>query len=88
MIDQIPQRIEINDIYFIIRLSRWGEIEHSTSRTRGSLSVEDYIHIYCPDHPENIGSHIPIRHVESLSWKILLFTIARVNGYAALHQAS
>ena len=79
MIDQIPLRIEIKGIYFITDLSRRGEIVHSTGRTRGSLSVEDYIHIYCPGHLEKIGSQIPIKHVESLYLKILLFTIARVN---------
>ena len=61
---------------------------HSTGRTRGSLSVEDYVHIYCPGNPEKVGSQIPIKYLESLSLRILLFTIARVNGFAALHQAS
>jgi len=61
---------------------------HSTGRMRGSITVEDYIHIYYPSHPEKIRRQIPIKHIESLSLKILLFTIARVNGSAALHQAS
>lgn len=87
MIDQMPLRIDIKDIYSI-SLSRRGEVVHSTVRTRGILTIEDYVHIYCLDHPKNIGSQIPIKHVESLSLKILLFTIAMVNGSAALHKAS
>lgn len=47
IIDQMPLRIEIEDIYFITSLSRRGEKVNSTGRTRGSLSVEDYVHIYC-----------------------------------------
>lgn len=58
---------------------------HLTGRTRVSLTVEDYVHIYFIGHPKKIGSQIPIRHLESFSLKILLFTIVRVNGFAALH---
>ena len=65
-----------------------GEVVHSTGRSQGSLSIEDYVHIYCPGHLEKVGSQIPIKHVESLSLRIILFTIARVNGSASLQQAS
>lgn len=88
VIDQMLLRIKIEYIYFITGLSRRGERVHSTSRTRGSLSVEDYACIYCPGNLEKVGIHIPIKYVESLSLKILLFTIAKVNGSTALHQAS
>lgn len=33
MIDQMPLRIEVEDIYFITGLSRRGEVVHSTGRT-------------------------------------------------------
>lgn len=85
MIDQMPLKIEIEDIYFITGLSQKGEVVHSMGRSRGSLSIEDYVHIYCPSYPENIGSQIPIKHVESLSLRIILFTIARVNKSTSLH---
>ena len=85
MIDQMPLGIEIEDIYFITGLSRRGERVHSTGRTRGILSVEDNVHIYSPGNNEKIGSQIPIKHVESLSLKTLLYTIERVNGYVVLH---
>lgn len=87
VIDQMPLRIEIEDIYFITGLSRRGERVHSTGRTRGNLSVEDYVRIYCPGNLEKVGSQIPIKYVESLSLRIILFTIARVNSSVALHQA-
>ena len=85
MIDQMPLRIEIEDIYFITYCSRRGEVVHSTGRMRGILTLEYYVHIYCSGHPKNIGSQIPIKHVDSLSLRILLFTIVRVNGSASLH---
>ena len=43
MIDQMPLRIEVEDIYFITGLSRRGEVVHSRGRTWSSLSIEDYV---------------------------------------------
>ena len=43
VIDQMPHRIEVEDIYFITGLSRRGEVVHSRGRTRNSLSVDDYV---------------------------------------------
>jgi len=88
MIDQMPLRVEVEDIYFITGLSRRGEVVQSRGRTRSSLSIEDYVQIYCPRHPKKVGSQISIAHVESLALRIILFTIARVNGSSSLHQAS
>lgn len=56
MIDQMPLRIEVEDIYFITGLSRMGEVVHSRGRTRSSLSIEDYVQIYFPGHPKKVGS--------------------------------
>ena len=43
MIDQIPLRVDVEDIYFITGLSRRGEVVHSRGRTRSSLTIEDYV---------------------------------------------
>ena len=43
IIDQMPLRVEVEDIYFIMGLSRRGEVVHSWGRTRNSLSVHDYV---------------------------------------------
>jgi len=87
MIDQMPLRIEVEEIYFITGLSRRGEVVRSRGRTRNILSVDDYVQIYCPGQ-QKVGSQISIPHVASLSLRIILFTIARVNGSSSLHQAS
>jgi len=50
--------------------------------------VEDYVHVYYLGHAEKIGIQIPIKHVESLSLRIILFTIARINRSTSFHQAS
>lgn len=78
VIDKMPQRIKIEDIYFITGLYRRGEIVQPIVRTRGSLSVEDYTYIYYRGNVEKVGIEIPIKYVECLSLIILLFTISRV----------
>lgn len=88
MMDQMPLRVEVEDIYFITGLYRRGEAVHARGRTRSSLTIEDYVQIYCPGHPKKVGSQISITYVASLSLRIILFTIAQVNGSASLHQAS
>lgn len=72
MIDQMPLWIKVEYIYFITGLSQRGEVVHLTGRTRSSLSIEEYVHIYCPGYPENIGNQIPIKHMYSLSLRIFL----------------
>ena len=81
-------RVEMEDIYFITVLSRRGEVIQSRGRSQSALSIEDYVQIYCPGHPRKVGSQISITHVASLSLRIILFTMARVNGSSSLHQAS
>ena len=76
MIDQMPLRMEVEDIYFITGLSRRGEVVHSRGRTQSSLTIQDYVQIYFPRHPKKVGSQISITHVASLSLRIILFTIA------------
>ena len=43
MIDQMPLRVEVEDLYFIMGLSRRGEVVQSQGRTRSSLTIEDYV---------------------------------------------
>lgn len=88
MIDQIPLRIEAEDIYFITGLSQRGELVNLQGKARGNLNVDDYIHIYFPKNNEKVGTQIPIKNVESISFIILLFTIVRVVGSISLRQAS
>lgn len=88
IIEQMHLRVEIEDAYFIIGLSWRGKKVNLMRRTRGRLNVEDYVYIYYLGNTEKIGTQIPINHVERLALRIILFTIARVNGLASLHQTS
>ena len=88
IIDQMPLRIEVEDIYFITGLSRRGDPVDLHGKPLGGLTVEDYVQIYCIENSKKVGTQIAIRDIRDLHIKILLFTIGRVAGSASLHQAS
>ena len=47
IIDQMPIRIEVEDIYFITGLSQRGKPVDLHEKPLGGLTVEDYVHVYC-----------------------------------------
>ena len=48
--------IEVEDIYFITGLSRWGEVVNLRSRgPRGGLTIDEYIAVYCYPDMEKVG---------------------------------
>ena len=85
IIDQMPIRIEVEDIYFITGLSRRGEPVDLHGKPLGGLTVEDYVHVYCVEGSKKVGTQIAIKDLRDLHMKILLFTIGRVAGSASLH---
>ena len=85
IIDQMPIRIEVEDIYFITGLSRRGEPVDLHGKPLGGLTVEDYVHVYCVEGSKKVGTQISIKDLRDLHIKILLFTIGRVAGSTSLH---
>ena len=58
-IDGMSLNMEIEDIYFITRLSRWGEVVNIQSRgPEGGLTIDEYIAVYYFLDTENIGIQI------------------------------
>ena len=56
--------IEIEDIYFITGLSRWGEVVNLRSdRPGGGLTIDEYIVVYCFLETEKVGSQIPTKSI-------------------------
>ena len=56
--------IEVEDIYFITRLSRWGEVVNLHSHgPRGGLTIDEYIVVYCYPDTEKVGSQIPTNSI-------------------------
>ena len=56
-IDGMSLTIEVEDIYFITRISRWGEVVNLWSRgPGGGLTIDEYIAMYCYPDMEKVRS--------------------------------
>ena len=81
--------IEVEDIYFIIGLSRRGEVVNLCScGIRGGLTIDEYIAVYCFPDMEKVGSQIPTNLIQVLGMKAILLALDRITGLAPLHQSS
>ena len=80
----------MEDIYFIIGLSKRGEVLnlHSRGGPRGGLTIDEYIVVYCYPDTEKVGSQVPTNAIQVLGLKAILLTLGRIAGLASLHQAS
>jgi hypothetical protein len=60
-LDGKPLRIEVEDIYFLMGLSRRGEVVNLKSRGVGSgMKIEEYIDTHCIAGTEKVRSQLPI----------------------------
>jgi hypothetical protein len=79
--------LDIEDIYFLMGLSRHGY--HATlTRGRGrGLPMSEYVHRYCVFEVEKSKGKVAIWGVQNLTLRTILFTIARMAGSASPHMA-
>ena len=82
--------IIVNDIYFIIGLSRWGQVVSRKWNFLGvaSLSVHKYVNYYYVSRTQNTGSQISISTISSFPLNFIMKTITRVARTATLHLAT
>ena len=63
-IDGMSLTIEVEDIYFITRLSRHGEVVNLCSRELvGGLTIDEYIAVYYYLDTKKVGSQIPTNSI-------------------------
>ena len=81
--------IEVEDIYFITRISQWGEVVNLCSHggLGGGLTIDEYIVVYCYLDTNKVGSEVPTNAIQVLGLKAILLTLGRIAGLASLHQA-
>ena len=85
-IDRISLTIEVEDIYFITGLSRWGEVVNLCSRRlEGGLTIDEYIAVYYYPDTKKVGIQIPTNSIQVLGLKAILLTLGRIVGLASLH---
>lgn len=88
MLDGQPLTITVEDIYFITSLLWRGEVVNLRTRGGGGLTIEDYIATYCEVDIVKVGSQVPIKNIEYLILKSILYTMTHIVGSTSLHQAS
>ena len=81
--------IEVEDIYFITGLSRWGEVVNLRSRgPGGGLTIDEYIAVNYFSDMKKVGSQILTNSIQVLGLKAILLALGRIASLASLHQAS
>ena len=81
--------VEIEDIYFIVGLSRRGEVVNLRScGPGGDLTIDEYIAVYYFSDMEKVGSQILTNLIQVLGLKAILLALNRIAGLDSLHQAS
>ena len=81
--------ILVDDIYFLIGLSRHGAPISLASSIRGGETVKDYIQQFCwPGTKPRKDGKINIIYVHDMPLRTLLFTIAKLTGSVKLHIAN
>ena len=81
--------IEVEDIYFIIGLSRRGEMVNLRSRgPGGGLTIDEYIAVYYFPETKKVGSQISTNSIQILGLKAILLALGRIARLDSLNQAS
>jgi hypothetical protein len=79
------ETIEVDDIYFIIGLSCWGEVVNIKAQGAGvGMTMEDYIATHCVASTNKVGSRLTIREIENLSLKIIILVRTWISSSASL----
>jgi hypothetical protein len=85
-LNEKPLRIEVDDRYFIIGLSRRCEVVNLKARgDEGGMTMEEYIATHCVAGTYKIGSQLPSRAIKNLSLKIIVLVLTWISGSASLH---
>ena len=75
-LDGKPLRIEVEDIYFLMGLSCWGEVVNLKSQGDGSgMKIEKYIYTHYIAGTKKVGSQLPIQVINNLSLKIVVLVL-------------
>ena len=80
--------IEVEDIYFFTRLSRWGAPISLTGSHGRDVTTQELIDRYCLPSTRTSGKKIPIKAVVDLPLCNILFTMQRLARSQGPHQTS
>ena len=77
--------VEIEDIYFLTSLSRWGAPISLTDSRGGDITTRELIDRHCAPRIGTSGKNIPIKTVTDRSLWTILFTMQKVARSQGVH---
>ena len=80
--------IEVEDIYFLTGLLRWGAPISLTGSHGGDFTTHELINRHCILGTRTSGKKIPIKAVVDGPFRTILVTMQRVVGSQGVHQES
>ena len=80
--------IEIDDIYFLTRLSHQGERVEFGGQGGGRESVDSYVSDLCVEGTRKQGGKLPIQHVSDIPLRTILYIVTRIARSTSAHLAS
>ena len=90
MVDDEPLPLEVEDIYFLTGLSRWGQEANLCRGGRGevALTIQEYITVYCEEGTQKVASQIPIARIRGIGLRSIAYCLVRMLGTVAQHMIS
>ena len=84
MVDDEPLPLEVEDIYFLTSLSRQGQEVNMHRGCRGdaSLTIQEYITVYCEEGTQKVASQILIVQIQRLALRSVAYCLVRMSGTA------
>ena len=73
-------KLELEDIYFLMGLSKRGEAITFSGHQGSEYSTDDYIDEFCRVGACKVSGKIPIKDVTSLPLRTILFTLTKLEG--------
>jgi hypothetical protein len=78
----------IEDIYFLIGLSRRGDLVNLRNFHLGSHNIVELIRIHYKASTDKMGSQVSIHKTSNLSLQVIFLLIGKITLSTTLHQAS
>ena len=90
MVDDEPLPFEVEDIYFLTCLSCRGREANLRRGGWGdaSLTIHEYITMYCEEGTQKVASQIPIAWIWTLALRLVAYCLVRMLGTTAQHVIS
>jgi hypothetical protein len=90
VIDDETIPFEVEDVYFLTGLSHqgWEANLHGGRQGDASLTIQEYITVYCEEGTQKVASQIPIAWIRTVALRSVAYYLVRMSGTTAQHVIS